>query len=387
MTFTTIFQYGLNVHLMKDVGQIPYTFGKYFGYSSKFVCYKNENLYTYANELKPYLTLHFVPHYLRFLSIEFSIVLYILCNARKINVLNLYHLRRESIAYGLLYKTINPKGILYIKLDTYNKNIENREYLKFSKSKFINALFKMGLNKLFNHVNVMSIENFRGLELIRKIFCTKALLLYLPNCVNYSKIVEYKIKVKKWNEKDNIILTVGRIGSPEKGHSKLLEIITKLDIKNWKFLFVGPISKDFMSVINLFHKNFPNKKDRVIFTGNISDKKQLYKLYNKSKIFILPSMEEAAPLALVEASYFGNYLIGTLNIDSFHDVTNNYRFGKTYSDDTPLELINILQKIINNEVLNDFNTLNVHNHCKEHFIWEKSLLKLIEVFKIDLLKK
>lgn len=52
-------------------------------------------------------------------------------------------------------------------------------------------------------------------------------------------------------------------------------------------------------------------KDSVIFTGPIYDKKELWKWYNKSKVFLLTSRLESFALVLMEAYRFNNYVVST----------------------------------------------------------------------------
>jgi L-malate glycosyltransferase len=48
-----------NVHLIKDVGMIPYILYKYYGYDSKIVCYNNETYSSLNKEVKG-LKLNFI---------------------------------------------------------------------------------------------------------------------------------------------------------------------------------------------------------------------------------------------------------------------------------------------------------------------------------------
>jgi hypothetical protein len=86
--FVLIFESLQNVHLHKDVGQIPHQLQKNFGYQAEIVCHKNEDQYFYLNgELKG-LNLQFF---------KSGPIAYLLKNARKIDILMLFHVKTESI--------------------------------------------------------------------------------------------------------------------------------------------------------------------------------------------------------------------------------------------------------------------------------------------------
>ena len=89
-----------------------------------------------------------------------------------------------------------------------------------------------------------------------------------------------KIKVKTLEEKENIILTVGRLGTEAKNTELLLETLKEIDLKDWKVYLVGSIDKRFVNYKENFFKENPSLIDKIIFTGEIKDRKELYKYYN-----------------------------------------------------------------------------------------------------------
>ena len=99
----------------------------------------------------------------------------------------------------------------------------------------------------------------------------------------------------------------------------LLKILAKVDLKDWKFYLIGPIENNFQSSINHFYRQNPSKKESVIFTGSIYDKKELFEYYNKSRVFVLTSRHEGFAFALVEAAYMKNYIVST-NVGGAEDV-------------------------------------------------------------------
>lgn len=95
-------------------------------------------------------------------------------------------------------------------------------------------------------------------------------------------------------EKKNKIVTVGRLTS-EKGHKYLIEAFSMISSPDWELSIVG----DGVERTNLeqLAKDL-QIEDRVTFHGHLRDfSKQL----SESKIFVLPSIKEGFPNALVEA--------------------------------------------------------------------------------------
>jgi hypothetical protein len=116
-TFVTIFTDTENFHLVKDVGQLPYFMYKTEGYDAELISYKNNEEYPYLNKEVKGLKLNFIPNKGRLLYFELGILSYLWSFSKSITVLNLFHFKKDHLLYLLLYKTLNPKGKSYIKLD------------------------------------------------------------------------------------------------------------------------------------------------------------------------------------------------------------------------------------------------------------------------------
>jgi glycosyltransferase involved in cell wall biosynthesis len=164
-------------------------------------------------------------------------------------------------------------------------------------------------------------------------------LKILPSGTDFFQLKELGFEHPQKTNKENIIITVGRIGSEQKNNEMSLEALNGLDLKEWKFVFIGPIEKDFLPCT----KNLPNN---IIFTGNIADRTEIYNWYKKAKVFCLTSKWESWCLAMADSLYFGCEIIST-NVGCFEDITNK-EFG--YEIKNANDLRNILQKIINKEI-------------------------------------
>ena len=195
-------------------------------------------------------------------------------------------------------------------------------------------------------VDLISYESFEAFNYMKDSYAgvdTKNKTMYFPN--GYDNKVIDKIKIKSFKEKENIILTVGRLGTKEKNTELLLETLKEVDLKDWKVYLVGSIDKNFIKYKEKFFEDNPNLKEKIIFTGEIKAKEKLYEYYNKAKVFVLPSKWESFGIVMVEAMAFGNYII-TSNTCAANDITNNNSIGKIIEIDSKSQLKKEIEKAI-----------------------------------------
>lgn len=376
--FVTIFPICENVHLTKDIGQIPYFLHKLYGYKSKIVCYKNSDSYPNINSEVKGLELEFIKNSGRFSFIEKEVWKYIRKNAKKIDVLNLYIFSKHAFVYGILYKLFNPKGFLYLKLDGYNGSFAEDTSIIHSARKFKNIILKLLEKTFIKKVDLISIENSEGERLVKLKFPSiSSKIMYLPVGVN-SVFIDTVTKHEKKNisEKENIILTVGRIGEEIKNNEMMLRAIINTDMKGWKMVFVGPVNPEFKSYCDsLFQKN-PDLANKMHFTGEITKREELYSWYNKSKVFCMTSRVESFCHAIAEALYFGNYIIGTEGIMSMKDLTDNQKYGVILKHNDDKSLSEVFQNIINDDsFLNDLYP-KIIRHSADFFTWPEIIKKI-----------
>jgi glycosyltransferase involved in cell wall biosynthesis len=95
-------------------------------------------------------------------------------------------------------------------------------------------------------------------------------------------------------EKKNYIVTLGRL-SKEKGHIYLIEAFAKINRPDWTLHIVG--DGPMRSELENLAKNM-EIENKVIFHGHTKD---FSLIFSESKIFVLPSLSEGFPNALIEA--------------------------------------------------------------------------------------
>lgn len=369
-TFVTIFPYTENSHLIKDIGQVPYFMQQLYNYQSSLVTYKISKEYSHLEGEVKGLKLEFINNIGQFLFLEKGILRYLLKNSKHIDTLNLYHFTKHTFVYGILYKWLNPKGFLYIKLDAYNETFKSE--ITHSKIKTKNAFLKKLERVFLKKVNLFSIENTEGEKLFKLLYPETAnKIIYLPNGVNDSFLKKNFKTINDFETKENIIITTGRIGLTVKNHEMILIGLTKVDLKDWKMYFVGPVEKKFLDFYSNLSVDFPKLKTQVVFTGEVLDRKIVYEWYNKAKIFCLTSPFESFGISLIEATYFGNYIIGTEGISSFDDITNQGAFGKKIKLNDYEGFSSALQKLIDNvKIMESCFNKNIE-YNQQHFLWSK----------------
>ncbi|CDN30871.1 Glycosyl transferase group 1 family protein [Mucinivorans hirudinis] len=111
-------------------------------------------------------------------------------------------------------------------------------------------------------------------------------IIVIPNPVNAIKRTEA--------EKRNVIITVGRL-SPEKGQEYLIRAFAKLGREDWKLSLVGDgVSREKLKAL----VTELDVSDSVVFHGHKLD---FVKELSEAEIFVLPSLSEGFPNALIEA--------------------------------------------------------------------------------------
>jgi GalNAc-alpha-(1->4)-GalNAc-alpha-(1->3)-diNAcBac-PP-undecaprenol alpha-1,4-N-acetyl-D-galactosaminyltransferase len=404
--FITIVPHAENLELRKDPGQVPYHFYKTFGFEATLVTYfyslqggRNEgpvNMppkdravidknYPFLASEVPGLKIHFLENLGRGKFYEKAIFQYIKNNAKNIDILNLFHFNMENICYSFLYKLINPSGKIYLKLDIDLNYYRSKKHFfnlntpfPFFKIFFMEKIF---YPLFFSIVQVVSAESELGRAYFSKRFSVPSKkMTLLPNGVDEERIMAYH-KSKPDNEKQDVIITVGRIGTVQKNNEMLLSAISGMDLKEWRVYFIGAIEPAFYQTIDKFYKSNPALKKRVFFTGKIDDPAALYDYYSKAKIFCLTSLEEGFPLSACEAAFFGDYLVLAESIYCFNELTDNGRYGISTPTGDIAQLKSSLQHIINHEKILADKGDEIKDYARRKLSWQVIIPRLKSFFE------
>jgi len=375
--FTIIFPVAQNVHLIKDVGQIANALAEHHGFDSTLVCYKNSEEYTHLKTEANHLKLDFISPKGKFLFLEKAVLKYLQRNAKQIDVLHLFHLTKETIYYALYFALLNKKGKIYVKMDVYNETL--KQDVIYSKKPIFQWIHKKVEKLFFKKITVISAENPTSLTLLKQKFPIlqhKAILV--TNAVNSSFLKTNFPSINSFEEKENIILSVGRIGAADKNYEMLFNAFVLAKLTGWKLILVGPIEAAFQEKVNQLFIENPTLKTQIELVGNVEDRISLYNYYNRSKLFCLSSPQESFGIAFVEAMYFGNYILGTTGMSSFEYITDNFKHGKWVNPEETNKLTELLREITTNQLLIENNRLQAHHRVVDYFCWEKAINSLLE---------
>ncbi|NMW21090.1 MAG: glycosyltransferase [Chlorobiaceae bacterium] len=168
----------------------------------------------------------------------------------------------------------------------------------------------------------------------------------IPNPVNV-------IKTKKVNKKKSIV-TLGRL-SKEKGQKYLIEAFGKLNTNEWELNIIGD-GPERMNLENMVNDLCAGKV--VKFHGHL---KEFSQIMSEAEIFVLPSLSEGFPNALIEAMSVPLACISSDCIAGPKDIINNRINGILFkvadSDDLALKI----NELINDEKLRNLLATNAYN--------------------------
>ena len=378
-TFVTLFVHNPSVsHLYKDPATIPYCMTK-LGYETRYVSFlKKEQIPKDMRDSLSPMNLESIEddvqgNYSK-MGRSMSALKYIWNNAKQIDVLNLYFLK-FSILYAIIYKFRNRNGKLYVKLDMDVEDMIRHESDKIER-------IRRWIYKVYLHlfVDIVSAETSKAIEYMKtRYYVEEPKLQYIPDGLNDYFIQSNHITIKPYEEKENLIITVGRIGTHQKNSEYMLDALEKVEnLNGWKFLFVGNVEESFKAEIASFYQRNPQLKECVSFVGAYTDREKLFDMYNRAKVFCLTSRYESFGIVNVEAQWFGNYLLTTHVSSAIDFVESNENLGKiVHSSD---ELADEIKKIIygDTDLSVGFNERVEHG---KRFAWSRICQRLDDCLK------
>ncbi|MDD3225241.1 MAG: FkbM family methyltransferase [Clostridium sp.] len=338
-------------HIFKDVCLIPTLMKEKFGFEASIVSYGID-----AKLVKNFLSgIHCInidktENYL--LDINY----YLEENAKNIDIIYILGPYESYDIITKLYKMYNPRGKIYLKLDM------NRYWLN-------SIINKKYFRNLLEISDLVTVEDRKLQDMINSICNCK--VEYLRNgCYKFVKVSKVK-----YEEKKNVILTVGRLGSEQKATGILIEAFLKANLPNWELRLVGSIEKEFLPVLERYKQN-PKFKKQVKVIGRIEDKNILYNEYRKAKIFCMTSQVEGCAHVYTEAGLHGCYIVST-DVDGISDISK-------YSSIVPVndlnEITNALENAAKNEELMKKNCYKIQEYIQNEGMWDIIISKLYLLF-------
>lgn len=337
------------MELGKDVVLLPYYLGRALDYDTEILCgYADELEARVRAEEKEGLT--FVRRWITYNPCQRILVYmkYLYQHSRHIDLLMCFHWRFETWAVILLHRLFNKKGKLYVKLDT-GTGIE----WELSRRNFISRKVRcLVYGVCLRRVDVLSCETSLAYQNLckNKDFgaLLKSKLVMQPNAFDEVRLGTLGITERTYLQKENLMITVGRLGTRQKNTEMQLQALADVDLKGWHFCFIGPIEKEFEPVIAEFFNRHPEKRECVEFIGPLYDKKALWEYYNRAKVFVCASRWESSGIVLNEAKRFRNYIIST-RVGEAEDLIGRERYGTFVKQEDVAELSSLLMQIVSGE--------------------------------------
>lgn len=289
---------------------IPETLAKmYPDVRSYIVTYKNGE-YPYAGSRLKHAKLVFLK---KSLGKYIDGISFIRKNADRIDVLNIYHLNLSSYLYCLAAKRyLKSSAKIFLKLDLGPKEIDKirkHDLRSFIKRRTL-KLADIVSGETTKLVKELADETGEKTEYITN-------GIYVPESgpSDHSK-------------KKNVIMTVGKLGTPPKNTLFLIDAFAlSASRHDWQLRLVGTCTEEVKKKAEETVRMHPGLKDRIILTGEITDREKLAEEYEKAKVFVLPSKWESFGFVLPEALSFGDYLLVSDNVPLAHDLLYSENAG------------------------------------------------------------
>ena len=333
----------------QDCGMFLYTLAKDFNWESTYVFYKTRPQETEWNQtFLKYVTPVCLGEtddldYKKQVSLAKQ---FIREHIQEYDAIMLFHYGSTAWKLAKLCKKYNPNVVVYIKLDMgiggFNHFCNNGPF----------QTIKNWFEKIkSSYVDVFTVETKSYYEALKKTSVFKNRIEYLPNGVS---LLDIDLTELDTLPKENIIVTVGRLGTYEKNNSLLLNAIRNLPIelvKNWEFLLIGPSTQEFSKEVALFKEKNPAIANCINMTGEINNRNTLYSYLRRAKIICMTSLSESTCISTLEGMYFGTYPVITNYSDFTLDTTNNKKVGCIVENKNINALVSSLKHIMSDDNL------------------------------------
>lgn len=264
-----------------------------------------------------------------------------------------------------LCKQVNPHIVVYSKLDMGLGGFSH-----FHKQGILANLKNRFERIKSQYVDFFTVETKVFYEALKENVVFRNRIEYLPNGVS---LLDVNLNIEnQYQKKENIILTVGRLGTYQKHNELLVDAVQHIPLQvldDWKIYFVGPSTKEFEAYVNTFKSRHPEYADAIVMMGNVSDRTQLYELYRRAKIMCMTSRYEGFCIAVLEAMYFGACPVITNYGPNAVDVTDHQRIGCIVEDSTAQSVAENLITVMKDEQLIT-TCAACEEYARSHFSYE-----------------
>jgi glycosyltransferase involved in cell wall biosynthesis len=190
-----------------------------------------------------------------------------------------------------------------------------------------------------------------------------------------------ELPTEEWNQEPKaitekkLIVSVGRF-APEKGHRYLIEALSLLNCKDvqWRctFLGEGELESELRALTTKHHLS-----DKVMFPGFCED---VFSVLLKADVFVLPSLHEGSPNALIEAMGIGMPCIAS-NVGGIRDLLENEKNGIRIPSQDSAALAEALHRMLTEPNFAKELGKNARGTIQRKFNSAESIRKLEEIYR------
>lgn len=376
LTFCTVFPGYRDYHFYKDPGQVPFRFSR-LGYNSSVVTLSDPAGFKVTGRHLNIIGIKQTYFNRRHNS---GIIRFLISHGRKISILNLFHFSWQSLLFATIYKKLNPRGFVYLKMDSsrysgiyeWERNFEESQVTLSGPGSRVSLREKIKNRLIKKHftdnVDLWSVEdNYTNLVYQKQFTFMRGKLITVYN--GHTADLPGAEDVRAFDDKEDIILSAGRLGAYQKGTELLLEAFRIVsDSNNFELHLAGPAEAGFENTIERYFENNPQLKSRVFLHGNL-ERSGLFRLYNRSKILCMPSRFEGMAVVFPEAMYYRNAVLTTPYV-SPAGIIKDFRLGLVTESAEPSQLADNLMLLIRDRRLLRSLADNAHEFALREFNWD-----------------
>lgn len=359
-------------YLTKDAAMYGYYLGKNHGWTCNFA-YFNDKGTIHDKEFEEYCSLTYLGDTMVYRSQIRLASAYLLRHAKEYDVLMVYNYGSPAYSLAKAAKSANPHIKVWSKLDMRDDGF----------SHFYDGTWKRRMKGLLEvwktrNIDLFTVETKYFFNTLKHLPVFKNKLYYLPNGVSLFKIREKDLADVP---KENIIVTVGRLGNRDKDNELFMRALMCLPsymFENWKIYLVGPAEDEFKNYVGHCLGEKPYLQGRIVFTGAIYDRMELYRMLARAKIICMTSRLESFCIATIEGMRFGAVPVLTNYGKIVEDITDNRKYGSIMSGRTPEELAMLLK----NNMQQDIMPINeMKRYIQDNFdyvYWSRNLDEILQ---------
>ena len=333
-----------DAHIFKDLCLVPILLGEYLGYEVSIVTTEmNETL---LQQSFPAVKFEHVPFGIDYVA---NMNAYLVKHANDIDLVFAIGPYPSYLSILQTYKQYNPNGKIYMKLDV------NRFWLNRLKT------YPYFL-ELLQLCDLLTSECASIQTAIREF--TQLDVKHIPN----GFYEHFHTEPVQFHEKENRILSVGRLDAPEKQTIFTVKAFLAAKLTDWELRLVGPMSESFQQELTMVLDGHPCAT-QVTIVGPIYNKVQLEEEYRKAKIFCLTSTVECYAHVFAEAAKNGCYIV-TTDVDGAADITQQQRFGSIHPTHDWESIGTTLRQISQQETLLADTCQQLQAYARKELNWQ-----------------